>query len=1419
MIALVTDEATGADTPLGCALRPEDKPYGCALTGSQGTGKCVGPDDLVLLEGRLIRAADAWDEYATSSVFDGKGWWSDPLRWPLTCALDGEGRIVQAPVRRFYRQRVREGGRRVTLSDGSQLTITDRHRLRGPDGWVATVGEGDPVCVPRRLDWPGRQLPDELVELLAWQLTEGCERSGGRRAPTASTVSITQADRRVVERARLLAERVGELHGLRMNAMPIRRTKTCWTLFIHSADWRDFLMHRGYRWGAASAEKRLPDFVMQGDLDSSRSFLRVFFAAEGHVNASHLTLEAASASRLMLEQVRALLRRFGIFAKLEPKHGRATNGLRIVRPYYRLRLAGPSLRTFLAEIGIASPEKEARLIACLEGRRPNSNTEGVYARDLLTAARDLGIPFAWITRHSGYLDTPRAGRDKAREMAARMRAAASRIEQATLGDGRPLRAATRERTATLATVNPADVLELADALEARIETEVFFAKVTRVEEVALDGWVYDFEVPEHHSFVAGGMLAHNTSVMAQSCADDAQDQECCLIVLDPKRDLADKALSVIPRHRRVWILDLAEPEIGINPLLIPGRPDAVADAVVEGFRDTNEAGAIMASSDRYLRQAAIGALVLALEERRMPTMGDLYRLLLPREDTMRRRVAELCDTHGELAFTSVFFGESLPTDLQDARSQTTVKLDAPRNKIEALLGVPSVNRMLHHPFQRSLHDIIAERDALVVRGASGSIGEGNAIKVLTWLLRCLDAALSDQQQKPEADRIRVALKVDEAHLLLSPTFARMLAVHRSAGLEAMCAWQQLSQIKDLAVREATTNLLQNRVVFRMNNPEDARAEIGVMMSAYADVLHGSREARELTKFQPDMLVNLDVFYALCSWVAGGRRADAFVGRTIPPCEDPALIAHHERAQRERGAFVVERLPNLVAPRSWVRRAAVVGVDVDADNTAAEPGPAETAKTSAVPGAPTGEDAANASSSEPAESETDGREPDHNAASSEHSDAAATTPPPAPPEPESQPPVRRVRIDDEPFDPARTGNADSREVTDSQPVGTHISLERSYTELAIDQPLRLKYEPARSLADEKALARVDARAKQILAVLHDAGFLLAPQIGRRFWPDGTNERNIQRALTRLAELGLVERFRIITADGGTQPFIYQLTKAGFEYAQTQRGPHGPFIHPEAQWRERKVSDPRYVLHNLHATAWVLAFERAAGRFVRNWHGPSHPLTRPRVPRVKEEREWVNLGPRHLKPPPNMAIHGLKFPTNVDVARQEFEGLEADALIELAIPVGNGTRRVDVFVEMDRTRRPSKNSPKFRRYDHFITGWSTLLDRYAEALKERPIVVFVCEDGDQALDFLKLADTQATGAIGVKGTEIAEWQHPARERMFFVAERDLHSGTLRALRLPARPPKVRATLGEPADPQPEQVSILPRRLLGASRRRSP
>jgi len=59
--------------------------------------------------------------------------------------------------------------------------------------------------------------------------------------------------------------------------------------------------------------------------------------------------------------------------------------------------------------------------------------------------------------------------------------------------------------------------------------------------------------------LTGSQGTGKTAVMAASCADDASDDDCCLIVMDPKRDLADKALSVIPRHRRVWILDPPSP--------------------------------------------------------------------------------------------------------------------------------------------------------------------------------------------------------------------------------------------------------------------------------------------------------------------------------------------------------------------------------------------------------------------------------------------------------------------------------------------------------------------------------------------------------------------------------------------------------------------------------------------------------------------------------------------------------------------------------------------------------------------------------------------------------------------------------------------------------------------------------------------
>ena len=48
---------------------------------------------------------------------------------------------------------------------------------------------------------------------------------------------------------------------------------------------------------------------------------------------------------------------------------------------------------------------------------------------------------------------------------------------------------------------------------------------------------------------------------------------------------------------------------------------------------------------------------------------------------------------------------------------------------------------------------------------------------------------------------------------------------------------------------------------------------------------------------------------------------------------------------------------------------------------------------------------------------------------------------------------------------------------------------------------------------------------------------------------------------------------------------------------------------------------------------------------------------------------------------------------------------------------------------------------------------------------------------------------SGRLGEGGQPEESWNHLGRKRIFFAAERDLHQGTLRVLKLPEWPPALR------------------------------
>ena len=145
-------------------------------------------------------------------------------------------------------------------------------------------------------------------------------------------------------------------------------------------------------------------------------------------------------------------------------------------------------------------------------------------------------------------------------------------------------------------------------------------------------------------------------------------------------------------------------------------------------------------------------------------------------------------------------------------------------------------------------------------------------------------------------------------------------------------------------------------------------------------------------------------------------------------------------------------------------------------------------------------------------------------------------------------------------------------------------------------------------------------------------------------------------------------------------------------------------------------------------------------------------------------------------------------------ESFESIRPDITLELALKDTRPKRRFDLLIELDRSSNPrsDSNTRKLLRYDALLSGWHVLLDRY-RATGHSPIVVVVCQDEPAARRWAQTADSLLTGRLARMGDPPTEARFPARRRMFFATELDLHRGQLRGFRVPREPPDVRHQVG--------------------------
>ena len=480
--------------------------FGSCLADDMGLGKCARGDSLIAVNGTLQKAEDIWNRYTGETSFDGEGYWAKSSEELLVNSIDETtGQIVQAPIKRLYRQHVSEQLRTVRLEDGSSVTITYPHKLLTDKGWTNDLHVGDYICVPAKLIWHGKPEDHDLVKFLAWQISEGYEVKG------QSAIRITQKDTSILEDLRQCIQRLGVKNAIKINCPSIHIYKNrSADLQLASVAYRRFLEAKGYQWGKLSNEKRIPDFILQSDLDSIRVFLRNFFEAEASAVESMRSIEISSASQILMQQLSYLLRRFGIWMRISTKQKRATNGTGILRPYQIGVLGGNAARKFCQEIGFVSTRKQQKLEKICE-RVTNTNVEGIPASEIMAqAVIATGLPI----RHFGMGTVYVTGSQQFSP--ASLKQVVSAFDGILNGEAERLyrdKPPSKWTVKTLAAYAQLDMLQLAATrvqLQRLIDQEVYYCRIKQIEEVQYDGWVYDFEVADHHNFVANNILCHNT---------------------------------------------------------------------------------------------------------------------------------------------------------------------------------------------------------------------------------------------------------------------------------------------------------------------------------------------------------------------------------------------------------------------------------------------------------------------------------------------------------------------------------------------------------------------------------------------------------------------------------------------------------------------------------------------------------------------------------------------------------------------------------------------------------------------------------------------------------------------------------------------------------------------------------------------
>jgi replicative DNA helicase len=374
----------------------------------------------------------------------------------------------------------------VRLASGRTIRATAKHRLYGASGWVR-IGElavGDRLAIARSLPAPAKpaQWADDRVALLGQLIGDGSYLSG---QPMRYT---TESE----ENSAIVAGAATREFGVSVTRYAGRRNWHQLLLSGNGNRWKPRGVNAWLRdlgiFGQRSHEKRVPPEVFRLSNEQIALFLRHLWATDGCIWTT-ATEDPSPRSRVyfsttspgLARDVAALLLRIGIVGRLrEIRQGEH-------HPSHPVDVSGAEQqRRFLDLVGAFGPRvpQAARLRAQLEGRVANTNVD-TLPNEVFTRVKE--------------------------------KMAAQGITQRAMASARGTSyGGTSHFTFSPSRAVVAEYAELLDddALRAQAASDLFWDRVVAIDPAGEEE-VYDLTVPGPASWLADGIVSHNSGAIEQ----------------------------------------------------------------------------------------------------------------------------------------------------------------------------------------------------------------------------------------------------------------------------------------------------------------------------------------------------------------------------------------------------------------------------------------------------------------------------------------------------------------------------------------------------------------------------------------------------------------------------------------------------------------------------------------------------------------------------------------------------------------------------------------------------------------------------------------------------------------------------------------------------------------------------------------